>query len=212
MRKKLVSVLLCAGMIASMAAGCGSNEGGNSKQEETKSSDGKVVLNVINYHVGTDYAAEYYDYLFTEFQKTEEGKNVEFKFEEIPTTDAYNQKIKLLISSGDLPDIVFNGGNNIINLAVESGKVQDLTSYFEEDPEWKAQFDESSLEFNSVDGKIYGVPVSKEISYIYYNKDLFEQAGLEAPDVAYETWDDFFKACDTLKEKGITPLGMDTAD
>lgn len=53
---------------------------------------------------------------------------------------------------------------------------------------------------------------SKEISYIYYNKDLFEQAGLEAPDVAYETWDDFFKACDTLKEKGITPLGMDTAD
>ena len=212
MRKKLVSVLLCAGMIASMAAGCGSNEGGNSKQEETKSSDGKVVLNVINYHVGTDYAAEYYDYRFTEFQKTEEGKNVEFKFEEIPTTDAYNQKIKLLISSGDLPDIVFNGGNNIINLAVESGKVQDLTSYFEEDPEWKAQFDESSLEFNSVDGKIYGVPVSKEISYIYYNKDLFEQAGLEAPDVAYETWDDFFKACDTLKEKGITPLGMDTAD
>ena len=212
MRKKLVSVLLCAGMIASMAAGCGSNEGGNSKQEERKSSDGKVVLNVINYHVGTDYAAEYYDYLFTEFQKTEEGKNVEFKFEEIPTTDAYNQKIKLLISSGDLPDIVFNGGNNIINLAVESGKVQDLTSYFEEDPEWKAQFDESSLEFNSVDGKIYGVPVSKEISYIYYNKDLFEQAGLEAPDVAYETWDDFFKACDTLKEKGITPLGMDTAD
>lgn len=212
MRKKLVSVLLCVGMIASMAAGCGSNEGGNSKQEETKSSDGKVVLNVINYHVGTDYAAEYYDYLFTEFQKTEEGKNVEFKFEEIPTTDAYNQKIKLLISSGDLPDIVFNGGNNIINLAVESGKVQDLTSYFEEDPEWKAQFDESSLEFNSVDGKIYGVPVSKEISYIYYNKDLFEQAGLEAPDVAYETWDDFFKACDTLKEKGITPLGMDTAD
>lgn len=212
MRKKLVSVLLCAGMIASMAAGCGSNEGGNSKQEETKSSDSKVVLNVINYHVGTDYAAEYYDYLFTEFQKTEEGKNVEFKFEEIPTTDAYNQKIKLLISSGDLPDIVFNGGNNIINLAVESGKVQDLTSYFEEDPEWKAQFDESSLEFNSVDGKIYGVPVSKEISYIYYNKDLFEQAGLEAPDVAYETWDDFFKACDTLKEKGITPLGMDTAD
>lgn len=212
MRKKLVSVLLCAGMIVSMAAGCGSNESGSGKKEEAKSSDGKVVLNVINYHVGTDYAAEYYDYLFTEFQKTEEGKNVEFKFEEIPTTDAYNQKIKLLISSGDLPDIVLNGGNNIINLAVESGKVQDLTSYFEEDAEWKAQFDESSLEFNSVDGKIYGVPVSKEISYIYYNKELFEQAGLEAPDVAYETWDDFFKACDTLKEKGITPLGMDTAD
>lgn len=41
---------------------------------------------------------------------------------------------------------------------------------------------------------------------------MFEQAGLTAPEVAYETWDEFFAACDILKEKGITPLGMDTAD
>ena len=61
--------------------------------------DEKVTLSVINYHVGTDYAAEYYSYLFEAFQQTEEGKNVEFSFEEIPTTDAFNQKIKLLISS-----------------------------------------------------------------------------------------------------------------
>lgn len=219
MKKKLWSVILCAAMTASVLAGCGGGGGtgnggsGASQAEGEKApSDGKVVLNVINYHVGTDYAADYYNYLFTEFQKTEEGKNIEFKFEEIPTTDAYNQKIKLLISSGDLPDIVFNGGNNITELAARAGKVQDLTSYFEEDPEWKALFDEEALKFNSVDGKIYGVPVSKEISYIYYNKDLFTQAGLTPPEVAYETWDEFFKACDTFKEKDITPLGMDTAD
>ena len=137
---------------------------------------------------------------------------MEFNFEEIPTTDAYNQKIKLLISSGDLPDIVFNGGNNITELAAKSGKVADLTPYFEKDPEWKALFDETSLEFNTVDGKIYGVPVSKEISYIYYNKELFEEAGIQAPDVAYATWDEFFEVCDKLKASGITPLGMDTAD
>lgn len=217
MRKRLWSVLLSTAMTASLLAGCGGgsstgNSGDAAQAGKAADTAGKVVLNVINYHVGTDYAAEYYDYLFTEFQKTEEGKNIEFKFEEIPTTDAYNQKIKLLISSGDLPDIVFNGGNNITELAVKAGKVQDLTPFFDENPEWKALFDEESLKFNSVDGKIYGVPVSKEISYIYYNKDLFEQAGLTAPEVAYETWDEFFAACDTFKEKGITPLGMDTAD
>ena len=48
---------------------------------------------MINYHVGTDYAAEYYSYLFDAFKQTDAGKNVEFNFEEIPTTDAYNQKI-----------------------------------------------------------------------------------------------------------------------
>lgn len=224
MKKQLLGVTLCAAMAASLLAGCGGGSdsgasakpeggsGGGQATEGAAAAGDKVVLNVINYHVGTDYAADYYAYLFSEFQKTEEGKNVEFKFEEIPTTDAYNQKIKLLISSGDLPDIVLNGGNNITELAVRAGKVQDLTSYFDADPEWKGLFDEESIKFNSVDGKIYGVPVSKEISYIYYNKEVFEQAGLTAPEVAYETWDEFFKACDTLKEKGITPLGMDTAD
>lgn len=219
MRKQLTAALLCTAVTASLLAGCGGSGGdgnpagaGGNQGGAAAAAGDKVVLNVINYHVGTDYAAEYYAYLFSEFQKTEEGKNVEFKFEEIPTTDAFNQKIKLLISSGDLPDIVFNGGNNITELAVRSGKVQDLTPFFEADPEWRALFDEESLKFNSVDGKIYGVPVSKEISYIYYNKDLFTQAGLTPPEVAYETWEDFFAACDALKEKGITPLGMDTAD
>lgn len=103
MTKRVLASVLAGTMMFGLAA-CGSDE----KVSEEKTDNDKVVLNVINYHVGTDYAADYYSYLFEEFQKTEEGKNVEFKFEEIPTTDAYNQKIKLLISSGDLPDIVFS--------------------------------------------------------------------------------------------------------
>ena len=132
MLKRILASAVMGTMVVSLAA-CG--KGGDDKASGSDDS-GKVVLDVINYHVGTDYAADYYSYLFEEFKKTEEGKNVEFNFEEIPTTDAYNQKIKLLISSGDLPDIVFNGGNNITELAAKSGKVADLTPYFEEDAEW----------------------------------------------------------------------------
>ena len=212
MKRNIVKRILATVLAGTMVVGLTSC--GNSETKETTEADnsGKIVLNVINYHVGTDYAADYYEYLFDEFQKTDEGKNIEFKFEEIPTTDADNQKIKLLISSGDLPDIVFNGGNNITEVAAKSGKVADLTPYFEEDPEWKAMFDETSLDFNTVDGKIYGVPVSKEISYIYYNKELFKKAGIEAPDVSFSTWDEFFAACDKLKAAGITPVSMDSAD
>ena len=145
-RRILASAIAFAMVLGTAACGNGGDAGGKAEtgakagsneeaaSTETAESGEKVVLNVINYHVGTDYAAEYYAYLFEEFQKTEEGKNVEFNFEEIPTTDAYNQKIKLLISSGDLPDIVFNGGNNITEMAAKSGKVADLTPYFDADP------------------------------------------------------------------------------
>ena len=126
MKRKFVKRLMASALIGSMALGLVACSGGD-KDKESSDDSGKIVLNVINYHGGTDYAAEYYSYLFEEFQKSEAGKNVEFNFEEIPTTDAYNQKIKLLISSGDLPDIVFNGGNNITELAAKSGKVADLT-------------------------------------------------------------------------------------
>lgn len=211
-KKKLLSLLLVGTMVAGLITGCGSSSKDTSKSDSGKSKGGKVVLNVINYHVGTDYAADYYKYLFDAFKKTDEGKNVEFNFEEIPTTDAFNQKIKLLISSGDLPDIVLNGGNNITALAAKSGKVQDLTQYLEDDKKWKAMFSDTDLEFNSYKGKVYGIPVSKEISYIYYNKDLFKKAGIEAPETGYATWDEFFAACDKLKAKGITPVSMDSAD
>jgi raffinose/stachyose/melibiose transport system substrate-binding protein len=56
------------------------------------------------------------------------------------------------------------------------------------------------------------VPVSKEISYIYYNKELFERAGVAAPETAFASWEDFFAACEKFKAAGIIPLGMDTAD
>ena len=39
-----------------------------------------------------------------------------------------------------------------------------------------------------------------------YNKDLYDQAGLNA-DEAPKTWDDLLNACDKLKAKGIAPLG-----
>jgi ABC-type glycerol-3-phosphate transport system substrate-binding protein len=40
----------------------------------------------------------------------------------------------------------------------------------------------------------------------YYNKKLFEQAGLD-PEKPPKTWDDLLNACEQLKAKGIAPIG-----
>jgi raffinose/stachyose/melibiose transport system substrate-binding protein len=201
---KTAACALLAVSLVLVLAGCGSKDG--------KGKDGKITLKVINYHVGTDFAAPYFDYLFTEFVKTDAGKNIVFDFEEMPTTDAFNQKIKLLISSGDLPDVVLTGGNNFTEMAARAGKIADLTSYFNDDPEWKGIFDPASLDYNSVDGKIYAVPTQKEVTFLYYNKELFQKAGITPPAVAFETWEEFFAVCEKFKAQGIIPVGMDTAD
>ena len=71
-KKKLLSLLLVGTMVAGLITGCGSSSKDTSKSDSGKSKGGKVVLNVINYHVGTDYAADYYKYLFDAFKKTDE--------------------------------------------------------------------------------------------------------------------------------------------
>lgn len=56
-----------------------------------------------------------------------------------------------------------------------------------------------------------GVPMGSVGIVWYYNKELFEKAGLD-PETAPATWDDFSTTAEALKAKGTTPLGMSGAD
>ena len=55
-----------------------------------------------------------------------------------------------------------------------------------------------------VDGKVVGVPFEMGEVAFYYNKKLFEKAGVKAEDI--KTWDDFLGAVKKLKAAGITPI------
>jgi multiple sugar transport system substrate-binding protein/raffinose/stachyose/melibiose transport system substrate-binding protein len=61
----------------------------------------------------------------------------------------------------------------------------------------------------SVDGKVYGMPVSVLPGGIYYSKDLFAQAGItETP----KTIEDLEGAVDKLKAAGISPIALGAKD
>jgi raffinose/stachyose/melibiose transport system substrate-binding protein len=55
-----------------------------------------------------------------------------------------------------------------------------------------------------VDGKVVGVPFEVGEVAFYYNKKLFEKAGVKAEDI--KSWDDFLGAVKKLKAAGITPI------
>ena len=56
------------------------------------------------------------------------------------------------------------------------------------------------------DGHIYRLGWYPLPMIWYYNKKLFDQAGLD-PETPPKTWDDLLAACDKLKAKGIAPIG-----
>ena len=59
---------------------------------------------------------------------------------------------------------------------------------------------------SNFDGNVYRVGWYPIPMVWYYNKDLFDQAGLDA-DNPPKTWDELLDACDKLRGKGIAPIG-----
>ena len=57
-------------------------------------------------------------------------------------------------------------------------------------------------------GTLKTIPYQTNVFAFFYNKDLFEQAGVEKEPT---TWADFLDVCQKLKDAGITPMTMDDA-
>jgi multiple sugar transport system substrate-binding protein len=75
--------------------------------------------------------------------------------------------------------------------------------------ELKGQLRPVALSSCVIDGKTYGIPDQVNGLCLFYNKDLFRQAGLD-PDKPPKTWDEFVTYAKTItdKQKGIFGFGM----
>ncbi|MBE3583787.1 MAG: sugar ABC transporter substrate-binding protein [Limnochordaceae bacterium] len=119
----------------------------------------------------------------------------------------FADKLAVLRATGNTPD-VWQGGNRT---DVRNGWLLDLTRYIERDKEElrPQEFMSSAWKAYAWGGKIWGVPFVSSGSFVYYNPDLFDLAGLKQPPVEWEktgwTWDDMLasaKKLSILDEKG----------
>jgi raffinose/stachyose/melibiose transport system substrate-binding protein len=85
---------------------------------------------------------------------------------------------------------------------VQAGVLKDITA---DVAGWKDTINPGALGMYQLDGKQYGIPYDLGMVGIWYNKDLFAQAGISAPPT---TWEDFLADVDKLKAKGITPISV----
>ncbi|MET4061866.1 raffinose/stachyose/melibiose transport system substrate-binding protein [Arthrobacter sp. UYP6] len=119
--------------------------------------------------------------------------------------DAYKTKIKTAIGAGQAPTIIYGWGGGTLRTYAEAGQVEDLTAWFDENPDVKDRLLDSTFGAATVDGKIYAIPTQTVTPIIfYYNKELFEQAGAEPP----ATWDDLMNLTKTFNDMGVAPLSL----
>ncbi|WP_408011078.1 extracellular solute-binding protein [Pseudalkalibacillus sp. A8] len=195
MRKWFVSVVL---LLLLMLAACNGEESGGSV--DTK--DG-ITISIWHNFAGDDLRAKTIRGMIEQFQK--EHPEIQVDVQAIPV-DGYRQRISTVAAADELPDIFLTYTGSFTDEFYEGDLIQPITPLLEKHPEWRDSFLPGGLEaFEYGDGEIYSAPVAMSAtSFLYYNKQLFEENNLKVP----KTWNELMQVMDAFNEKGITPIAI----
>lgn len=183
-RKRLLALLLTGTMVLTMA-GCG----GSPMASDEKESDGKAgkdenTIQFWNSFTGTDG-----DVLREIVDKYNEENENGYKIEmDIMPTDSLEEKLPAAITTGTAPALVIKGNFDAATYG-ENGTFISLDDFFDETETDKSDFSDASLEALQYDGKQVMIPMQVHSTFLFWNKDLFEAAGLD-PETPPTTWDE----------------------
>lgn len=122
--------------------------------------------------------------------------------------EAFKAKLATAMQSGSPPDIFQSWGGGVLKQYGDAGLVQDLTPALGQNG-WGDSFQPGPISLYTFDGKTYGVPWNAGMIGFWYNKSLFEKAGIAQPPA---TWSELLDTVSKLKAAGITPLALGEKD
>jgi ABC-type glycerol-3-phosphate transport system substrate-binding protein len=115
-----------------------------------------------------------------------------------PTYEAF---IKASFRTNVKPDLFTWTTGHRMNEIVSEGVIAETTELWDEAIA-NGDLTESLLPYYTIDGKQYCVPLNVAYWVMFYNKQVFDEYGLEPP----TTWDEFMTVAETLKDNGVTPF------
>lgn len=194
--KKLVSIIAATVTIGSMLVGCGGSNSGS------KSSSGEATLTYAiwdkNQEPGMRKMAD-------AFEKKNPGIKVNV---EVTAWDQYWTKLDAAASGGSLPDVFWMHSNQSARYA-SNGILMDLTDKIKGSSLTSLdKFPKDLVKVYEYDSKNYAIPKDFDTIGLWYNKKLFDEAGVAYPNENW-TWNDFLNAAKKLTnaEKGIYGFG-----
>ena len=209
----LLAMILTFGLVL---AACSNNEESTSSETTDTSTDTSteatetqevITIKYPTFNVGAHVTAKSEEVIINAFKEKFKGQ-IELELEEYPGDQAYIDKMKVLAATKELP-LVVGGKNGVKDLAVKNGQAVDLRTFFEQDPDFRAQFSDEVIAANtSEDGSIYSLATEAFVIGYYYNKDMFADAGIEPA----KTWEEFMSNNEKLKAKGYTPISLMTGE
>ena len=189
----LIFICLCV-----VLAGC------TKKQEE------KVEITMIHGWGSTEQDHVAMRQIYEDFEKDHPG--IHLNLVSMPSSTDVISKVGDLLTVGEIPDIVFTGGDgreSIYQFMVQNDYAVDLMPYIETDEEFAASVSPVILNnWVTEEGNLYTASDVLLMGGYWYNQEVFEQAGItEVPG----TWEDWFEVCEKIEnlDSDVTPVILD---
>ncbi|CAM3307713.1 extracellular solute-binding protein [Paenibacillus lupini] len=221
MNMKSVLGLVLAGSLAISLTACGSNSNNNGNKEsnapsnnagatnaatEKPASNEKVTITFQNiYPDPTDPKNQMMAKIVKQYET--EHPNVKVELDSL-NTDQQKQKLKTQAASKEVPDITVVNPAAQMQPYVDAKLFAPLNDMVAQNG-LKDTFQDGVLDFYTFDNNLYALPDGNNIGVVYYNKDLFQQAGITKTP---ETFEEMIEDVKTLKAKGIQPMAIGEKD
>ncbi|MEU7894370.1 sugar ABC transporter substrate-binding protein [Nonomuraea sp. NPDC049152] len=185
--------LACAGALVAGLAACSSSG---------ESADGTVTL-TWGYWDNQNQAPAV-NKIIEVFQQKHPKIKVKSQF--TPNKE-YWTKLQTAAAGGGAPDVFWMNGPRI-GIYASQGALMPLSDLIAKDKLDLSKFPKSLNELYTLEGKQYGIPKDYDTIGLFYNKDLFDKAGVKYPTADW-TWDDVRAAAAKLTDasKGVYGIG-----
>ena len=200
MKNSLYTVWTLVALASVILSACG---GAAPAATEAPAEKAKVIV-FVGFGTGTDpdqVAAQ--EALAKKFNESHD--NIDLEFLIVPVEEA-TERYLAMVAGGNPPQLV--GPHGISTIANFLDQWEDVTPYIEKDGYDMSDFYGPATTLNKYPDVNAGLPLGLYPSFIFYNKDAFDAAGLEYPttDYADTSWN-----IDALREMAIQ-LTLDTND
>ncbi|MEX6505205.1 extracellular solute-binding protein [Jiella sp. M17.18] len=136
------------------------------------------------------------------YEKSHPDVKIDLEFLE---NEAFKAKLPTLLQSSDAPDLFYSWTGGVLKAQYKAGAVQDLTEKMQaNDGAWEKTYIPAAMRGVTIDGRVLCVPLKMSLIGFFYDKPMFEKAGVDATKI--KTWADFLDAVKKLKAAGITPI------
>jgi len=132
----------------------------------------------------------------------------QIKAQEIPAGASSEESITAAITAGNAPCLIFNTSPAAVPGFQKQGGLVNLSEFEDGDSYITERSGDLAEQYRSEDGDFYQLPWKANPVMIFYNKDMFQQAGLDPESPALSTYEEFLATSRTLVEAGVSEYAI----